>query len=296
MGGKSNMSLLNVEAYALPSSSFVKNDSHCFVVTQDRKYSWKNRGRGWDDGGDRTKVAENTAYKEWLWEFVPPTDCQKCGISFYENGVCHTYANRELLIGEREANASQAPQDHVCVFFFGKYGLGLQQLKQLLSESYNNVKKSYNDPYNALSKVLARVDNTVDDELRAWRQTAIDYAGIPVDDIMAKNPQAGLAVARDRMRNLISKREKIYQDYKVGRFHDLHGNVKMLIQNEADDYLNMLAGINYITENDKQIYSNKIRTFLSKVGAVLCAQREEYLRTGHICDDFTLLENLHLEE
>lgn len=37
---------------------------------------------------------------------------------FLSNGVCHTYANRELLLGENEASAEKAAKDYVCVLFW----------------------------------------------------------------------------------------------------------------------------------------------------------------------------------
>lgn len=296
--GKPNMSLVTIEAYAVPSSTYVQNDSHCFVVTEDKNDCWKNGGRGWKDVTVKTKVVQTRAYKEWLFEFVPPGNINKCGITFGENGVCHTYANRELLLGEDNVDVREAPKDYVAVVFFGKYGFGLNQLKQLLTESYQKVTGSYDDPYGALNKVLNRVDNTIDDELRAWRQTGIEYAKIPVDEILAKNPQGGLAVARSRLRDLISKREKIYQDYVDRKISDsqLRSNVKALIQAECDDYLNMLARIHYITEEECRTYSDNIRNFLSRVGAVLRAQQAEFQRTGRIAQDFRQLQDLNLED
>lgn len=294
--GKENMSLVTLEAYAMPSSSYVANDSHCFVITEDKATCWYNRGGGWSDGRSKTKVAQTRAYREWLWDFVPPTKVDNCGISFGVNGVCHTYANRELLVGENNVDVSQAPKDYVCVFFFGKYGLGLKQLKQLLTDSYSRVAGSYSDPYGALDKVLARVDNTIDDELRAWRQTGIEYAQIPIDQILAKNPEGGLGVARSRMRSFISKREELYQEYLKGGVGDLRGSVKSLIQTESDDYLNMLANIHYITEEERRTYSDNIRKFLAKVGAVLLAQQTEFQRTGRILQDFRQLDHLNLED
>lgn len=295
---KSDMSLVTVEAYSMPSSTYVANDSHCFVITDDKKTCWANHGGGWSDSRKKTKVAQTRAYKEWLWDFVPPDKIDNCGIQFFVNGVCHTYANRELLLGEDDADASKAAKDYVCVVFFGKYGFGLNRLKQLLTESYQRVTGSYNDPYGALNKVLNRVDNTIDDELRAWRQTGIEYAKIPIDEILAKNPQGGLAVARSRMREFIAKREEIYQKYldKEIDSSDLHDSVKSLIQTESDDYLKMLASIHYITEEECKTYSDNIRKFLSNVRSILRAQQTEFQQTGRVLQDFRQLHHLNLED
>lgn len=288
MGSKSDMKLVKIEAYSLNSEYRIPDSSHCFVISEDRKSCWKNHGGGWNDSREKTKVAENQAYWEWLNTFVPTGELDKCGIRFGVNGLCHTYAARELLVGRNETDVSKAPKNYVCVFFFGKYGMGLDELKDLLKTSYNNTMASYNDPYNALDEVLNRVDNTIDFELRAWRQVALDYVNIPVDDIMAKNPTGGMAVARSRMRNFINKRESVYQQNKSS--NGLKKLICDLIQTESDDYLNMLTRIAYISEKEREEYSGNIRNFLSGFANYVQAHREAYIATGQIPDNI-ILEN-----
>lgn len=273
MGEKQNMHLLTIEAYAMPSSSFVKNDSHCFVCTQDKQTSWKNGGRGWNDSGERIKVAENQAYKEWLMEFCPPNNLNKCGIKFLKNGVCHTYANRELLIGEQNVSAREAAKDYVCIFLFGKYGLGLNQLKQLLRDSYNKVMQSYKDPYNALDKVLARVDDYLQEELVAWYMVGMEYMKIPIDRILEKSPTAGKAEATRRLQNFINERENLYQTYQKGEISDLKEALKNLIKQHCKDYLDMLRSIGYITSDENKIYYENMDNFISKLGRAVQLQR-----------------------
>lgn len=288
MGSKSDMKLVKIEAYSLNSEYRIPGSSHCFVISEDRKSCWQNYGGGWNDPREKTKVAENQAYWEWLNTFVPTGALDKCGIRFGVNGLCHTYAARELLVGRNETDVSKAPKNYVCVFFFGKYGMGLEDLKDLLKTSYNNTMASYNDPYNALDEVLNRVDNTIDFELRAWRQVALDYVNIPVDDIMAKDPTGGMAVARSRMRSFIDKRESVYQQNKSS--NGLEKLICDLIQTESDDYLNMLTQIAYISEKEREEYSGNIRNFLSGFANYVQAHREAYIATGQIPDNI-ILEN-----
>lgn len=288
MGSKSDMKLVKIEAYSLNSEYRIPGSSHCFVISEDRKSCWQNYGGGWNDPREKTKVAENQAYWEWLNTFVPTGELDKCGIRFGVNGLCHTYAARELLVGRNETDVSKAPKNYVCVFFFGKYGMGLDDLKDLLKTSYNNTMASYNDPYNALDEVLNRVDNTIDFELRAWRQVALDYVNIPVDDIMAKDPTGGMAVARSRMRSFIDKRESVYQQNKSS--NGLEKLICDLIQTESDDYLNMLTQIAYISEKEREEYSGNIRNFLSGFANYVQAHREAYIATGQIPDNI-ILEN-----
>lgn len=288
MSSKSDMKLVKIEAYSINSAYKIPNSSHCLVVSEDKKSCWSNHGRGWDSPSEKTKVAENQAYWEWLNTFVPTGSIDKCGISFGINGLCHNYAARELLVGRDETDVSKAPKNYVCVFFFGKYGMGLDDLKNLLKTSYYNTMASYYDPYNALNEVLNRVDNTVDFELKAWRQVALDYVDIPVDDIMAKNPKGGIATARSRMRSFINKRENVYRQNKSSS--GLEKLICDLIQTESDDYLNMLTQIKYISEKDRNKYSENIRSFLSGFANYVLAQREAYISTGQIPDSI-ILEN-----
>lgn len=293
MGTNSDMKLVKIEAYSLDSGYGVAGSAHCLVVTEDKKICWSNHGGDWNDSRTKTKVAENQAYWEWLMEFVPPDNDEKCGIVYGMNGLCHTFANRELLLGKNEVNVSKAPKNYVCVLFFGKYGMGLDELKQILKNSYNTTMKYYKDPYNALDEVLSRIDDTIDFELRAWRQVAIEYIGIPVDDIMAKNPEGGLATARARMRNFIDKREEVYQQHKsTDNDNDnvkiMQDNISKLIQTESDDYLEMLANRQYISNKDKEEYSQRIAEFLKGVRCYVTAQRDAYLATGQVPMDILL--------
>ncbi len=279
MVSKGKMSMKRIEAYSIDSEYRIPGSSHCMVVTDDKKICWENKGRGWDVPDRKTRVAENDSYWEWLLNFVPPNNIEKCGIDFARNGLCHTYATRELLVGTNNVDVGKAPKNYVCVVFFGKYGMGLNELKEILTNSYNDTMASYEDPYNALGIVLARVDDTVDFELAAWRRVAIEYTQIPVDEILAKDPDGGLWMARGRMRRLIDKREDVYQRYK-SNIDELHRAVGSLIRAEADDYLSFLEGIGYITESDRAKYSDNIRSFLGSVIGYVNAQRTAYLRSG----------------
>lgn len=291
--GKPNMDLYGIEAYALPSSSYVQNDSHVFAVSNDREKQWCNHGGGWHDSRPRTKVAETQAYKEWLFDFVPPENVDKCGIGFYVNGVCQTYANRELLIGQSTVNVSQAPKNYVCLFFFGKYGYGLKQLKKLLTDSYNRVTAKYNDPYNALNTVLQRVDDYLDDELKAWRQVGIEYGKIPIDEILAKSPSGGLMEAKRRLQAFIDKRESIYQQYldqKISRY-DVPEKVQQEIINHTSAYLDFLKDIRYITDSEKSAYEKNIQKFVYTRKSILDEQMAYFALHNSINTDLLANRN-----
>lgn len=278
------MNLLDVEAYSLPSSSFVKNDSHVFVVTLDRHTEWRNKGGGWGDSRPHTLQAKVKVYKEWIMDFVPPNDIDKCGIAFFVNGICQTYANRELLLAEHSTDIRTAPKNEVATFIFGKYGLGLDKLKDLLTKSFNKVSSSSS----VLVEVLSRVDNYVDDELLAWRLVAISYTTIPVDALIAKSPQAGINIARQKLSKLVHEREVVYDKYLDGQINSdtLHKNIIGLILSHSKDYLTFLANIGYITERDKDKYVREIEEFSHLFVRNLVAQRQIFEATGVVNDNF----------
>jgi hypothetical protein len=279
---------MDVEAHQLPSKFRLDGDSHTYVVTRDKTniVQWTNKGRGWYAGYPGDIAATNTAYKEWLLEFVPPNNLDKCGIIFGLNGVCHTYANRELLVGSGSADVRTAPKDYASVFFFGKYGMGVRQIKTLLRDSYKKVMVSYSDPYSAFSTVMPKVDNILDDELYAWRQMAIDYGKIPVDDILAKNPAAGCAVARTRLQAFITEREYAYQQYiNSGRaMGDAAFRQQLIVKilKHAGDYLDFLVGIRYVSKSDRDVYMNNIRNFLNLLKSTVEEQIQALVANGEL--------------
>lgn len=244
-----------VEAYSMPSSSYLPQDSHTFVsCVEDRSTEWKNHGGGWSDSRPKTREAATMAYREWLMAFVPPgPSCNECGIAFGVNGICHTYANRELLVGAEPADVRSAPKDEYAVLLFGKYGYGIRQLRERLIATHNQT--AGGGAPEILTAVLSRVDNRIDDELRAWYKVATQE-GIDVDAILEKNRGGGIATARRRLEALNEEREEIYQHYLQYPATDIRKEIKGVINSHCKDYLNMLHSINYITAAEKERYYN----------------------------------------
>ena len=253
---KESLSLMEIEAYAMSSSTYLPNDSHTFVsCKEDRNREWRNHGGGWNDPRPKTFVAKAEAFKEWLLYFVPPgAGCDECGVSFGENGVCHTYANRELLLSFENASVQIAAKDEYVVMLFGKYGLGIQQLKDRLRATYHHITQSISDPFYALDRVLGRIDSSLDEELMAWYRVATQE-GIPVDGILRLNHEGGIAMAKIRFQALRIERENLYQRYvESGRQTNFRHDLKALMKRHCKDYLTMLCAIRYISEQQKFEY------------------------------------------
>lgn len=82
--------------YSHPSTYSGFKDTHTFVLASTGE-KFSNYGGIYDK--DITAVAQGLAYRTWLNELMPrqTTSFKETGISFGVNGVCHTYAMRELL-------------------------------------------------------------------------------------------------------------------------------------------------------------------------------------------------------
>lgn len=274
----SKITMKPVEAYALESSYIIADGWHTFIVDDSRSIEWTNFGRGWADGGNRECVASTRLYFEWANHFVP---CSKVvrrqegdkklladlasgtgGIDFAVNGVCHTLANRILVIADGEADVRKAKGDHHSVFFYGKYGFGLEYFKQLVREAHAKAASEHDIPEQALTTVLSRIDNYLDDELLSWRYIAQEVVKIPVDDLLRKNIQGGLAEARRRLQAYVNEREAIYKKYP-GDATRLQTEIKNAILKHGGDYLNFLQNIGYITAQEKDRYLHATEAFLN---------------------------------
>ena len=295
---KSPLTLLPVEGYSLmPGGIWGHEGSHCFVISIDRSIVWANWGGGWSDTRTRTKLCETRMYKEWALNCAPAGSSIKVGVRFGVNGVCHTAANRELLISIESACVKKALSNDLVTFFFGKYGMGLNELKTLLRESYNQTMQNYTDSYDALTKVLKKVDDYIDDEIEVWKSVG-KKMGMDVDDIM-KKPLGGIVYAKNRLQKYINDREDLFQkclDKKVNE-NELKKQLKPLIIKHMTDCLDYLVDVNYITALQKATYKTNLNSFLSKFIATINAQANFINAHGRMAEneeEFTAFTGLRL--
>ena len=273
-----------VEAYAMPSSTYVPNDSHCFVVSIDRKDCWRNYGRCWDDKGEKIKVAENNSYWQWLIDFCPSLNYQKCGINFGINGVCHTFANRELLIGENSSDVKEAMKNHVCVSIFGKYGFGLAQLKQLLTDSFNRTIKLVEMDESLLPKVLNRVDDFLDDEVEAWYKVFLEY--VAMTSIVLDNPKTKKAI-QEMIIQLVESREAFYLKLLDGEYSEQQFKevIKNLLQEKGINFLNTIKLYGLIDDVELANYIKNYKMYLLLVFKAIEEQERSILITGSLNEE-----------
>lgn len=255
--------LMPIEAYSMPSSTFVKNDSHVMVINTTRDTEWDDFGGGWSDGRTKTLQARSNAYKQWLLNFCPPaahpTDT---GITFLLNGVCHHAANRLLAVTDGKTNIRIAPGNEYSIFFFGKYGLGLADFKNRLKVSFQKTVQEYFLPHEILDDVLKRIDDSWMEELQSWRIIAEREGGLNVKSILEKSVSGGLSVATQRLKTFIAEREILYDNYK-GNKGELHRQLGTLIYKHAESYLNFLTP-GYIDADTRDTTLQRLRYFLNE--------------------------------
>lgn len=229
-------------------------------------------------------ITTNIVYKEWLMEFCPPDNISKCGISFGVNGVCQTYAAREMLVGMYDADVRDALKNYVAIMWYGKYGFGLDQLKQLLTTSHQKSTNGRIDQFNALQHVLNRVDNYLDDELVAWFRVATEYIGIPVSEILAKAPTAGMNAVHSHLRSWVNIRESVYQDLLNGKVsrRDFDHTLKVKLLDGVKSYLTSLTYGGFMTESEAREYYKRIDELFTRFIGDVAAERSRLLSTGII--------------
>lgn len=262
-------SLMPVEGYSLDAAYVVQGSTHTFVsVRDDRSMEWRNYGGGWNDTRTRRLVASTSVYKEWLMECIPcGTESSRSGITFGVNGVCHTFANRELAFGNTAADVRDAAKDEYAVMFFGKYGFGIGQFERIVKDSYSRLSAEYRDDA-AYNTVIGHINSYLDDEYLSWKKFATEVLGIDVESILRMNP-SGVDVAKMRLGRLIGEREALYTRYCNNELNSeqLRESVKAAIVGNFSDYMDMLAGIGYMKDADAKQYTGTLNTLLSGYGS-----------------------------
>ena len=283
---RDKFSILKTEAYAMPSSTYVPDDSHTFFVTEDKTMCWANFGRCWEDEGDRTLVAKQNSYKEWLLEFCPPDDYGKCGINFGLNGVCHTTANRELLIGEYDVSVKEASKNFVTVSIFGKYGYGIDILKNLVTESFTRANYKVMMTQDMLDTVLARIDNTMDDEVNAWKQLMETYFQLQISDIISQHEDA-LNGLKQMISTLFGEREALYKKFVNSQILRTEYQIEIykLLTSTIFNYFDFLTNNNFINSQQEEIVKQNATKFLNSLFKVFDKQTQTVESTGKLNQD-----------
>lgn len=257
----------NAQSYANPSRFAGIDDSHVFVEVvygNNQKDVYSNGGGTY--GSESRLVAEGLIYNTWLQKYMPnkARDFRTTGVEFAYNGVCQTYASRELLFTVNNKDPYLARANDVCVMYYGKYGCGLKYFEKKLRESFEQVRQIEWYQNEILERVVARIYDTLDEEVEAWIRVMKQYLGLDATKKF-KNPN-DWNYLRNKVSMLISKREAIFDnncDYNAGTFNKKFLNEKKdMYISEVRDYLNSLVGMGYFTQTEAKEYVDKFENLL----------------------------------
>lgn len=250
----SNAKREELTVYAHLSTYSGYKDSHTFAKRAD-KITYCNCGSSYDEK-DCDLICRAIVYVTWLDKFMPDqtTDFEHTGIAFANNGVCHTYAMREILLCDEEWNTSSARGDDLCVAYYGKYGTGLSYLRTRLIESFEEARKEEELPLNLLNKILDRIliPNSVKYETDAWISTMKNYLGIDVENFY--QGEYDRTFLENRIEYLINKRENLFDQCFVESKRTLNNDFKelkkQLYLTEFNVYMHDLARWGYFSVQD----------------------------------------------
>lgn len=261
-----NVTKGKIMVYSHPSYYSGYPDSHTFALcADDRKYC--NCG-GIYDIEECELVCCGTVYQTWLDKFMPnqTTEFKDTGIYFSSNGVCHSYAMREVLLCDEELDTSSARGDDIAVAYYGKYGTGLSYLKIRLMESFEETRKEEELPSQLLDKILDRISisTNVGYETDAWISTIKMCCDIDV--LSYYRDEYDRKFLENRIEYLIYKREALFdQCFDASnrtlsyRFEKLK---KQLYKKEFSAYMHDLARYGYFSDENANKFVERFNEVL----------------------------------
>ena len=272
---------------------FLRDGSHAFVVSLDRTFCWPCAGRCWYDtskGEDKTRVrvAAGSAFYDWLMVFHPPEKLyDSVGILFGYNGVCHTIANRILLVCVETIDVQKAKQADVSMALFGKLGLGKEKLKQILTNTFHEAQKTAGYEESILQAVLAKVDYPISEDVAAWHGAMVEICEMPAAQLdhadldqvfLLPELKTFMAFREDFYLNNASKMEQFeFQKVLILKMLDI-----------MDRMLEYLRDHNYITPDEFKLYAKNASKKLRLGSATLGLQEPIVAATGRFDEEMAL--------
>ncbi len=285
--------LFPLEAYAIPSNYFLRDGSHAFVVSLDRSFCWPCAGRCWYDtskGEDKTRVrvAAGNAFYDWLMLFHPPEKLyDSVGILFGYNGVCHTIANRILLVCVETIDVQKAKQADVSMALFGKLGLGKEKLKQILTNTFHEAQKIAGYEESILQAVLAKVDYPISEDVAAWHGAMVEICEMPASQ--SDHADLDQAFLLPELKTFMAFREDFYLNNasKMEQF-EFQKVLILKMLDIMDRMLEYLRDHNYITPDEFKLYAKNASKKLRLGSATLGLQEPIVAATGRFDEEMAL--------
>jgi hypothetical protein len=191
-----------------------ENTAHVSVYSQDLGEIWPCFSK--DESKNGTVILKTQVPKTWLMAFAPPKS--EVLVKNLISGTCHTIANRILLIANENVDVRAAGGDIITVIAFGKYGIGLQDLKNELRDSFKEISANYEPEI--LEQTLSKLDS-VNLELDDWinfihSQIEKHHESLKqYDNFIEKLKFIPKENYENYLRAYINKREEIYNKYNL---------------------------------------------------------------------------------
>jgi len=214
--------LINIEVreYIIQGKycGFVENADHVSLYSSDLNGFWGCFGRGKNEqelAGSQPGVTANVP-KNWLLQYAPFGS--EVLVRNLISGTCHTIANRILLIATEDKDVKTSGGDIVTVIAFGKYGIGLQDLKNKLKESFEKSASTYAPEM--LEQALSKLDS-LHYELDAWLELIHSQIEAHHDDLKQYDGfiENLKAVPKENyekyLKAYVEKREEIYNKHNL---------------------------------------------------------------------------------
>ena len=283
---------LVVVAMFYPSDYFTPHGSHTFLVDGDFVMSWANAGKDYFEAKGLlplTEIARTTVNYDWIMTFSP-VDGDKwyeTGINFGYNGVCHTITNRQLMLGDVDADVSKAPTAFISTAIFGKYGMGIEDLKKRLTDSFNAASKLSKQQDGALERAIARLDYPLSEDLDAWHRTSVVLCQMPFDRF--NHPDIDTGYLSKAVQDLKAFREQFFLNHaKDLPRRQFQQTIAIHMLNMVNGLLGYMRRQNYITAGEFSKYLDTAQQSLNRMFRVLELQNQSAQETGKFIPDLAL--------
>lgn len=252
-GDKQPLTTMDVVVLAKLSDCFSTSDVHFMMFSGDRKYCWpcfgvrpQHNGSGYITPGERRHVLSTDVHKELVLAFYTPpklTTASEGGIKLGITGTDAQVVNRLLLFSKNNRNICGANKCYLSIAFFGKFGIGIYDLKTAVNKAFDDVERTRHTPSGLREEVLAKIDNTIEEETKAWSIFFIKKLGMPLETIFNTNPEL-VDIFRNMVRGLTINRENIYNNESKKPFFPIL--YQGMLKKFAEKFIDKLQELNLI--------------------------------------------------
>ncbi len=157
-------------------------------------------------------------------------------------------------------------------------------MKKLITDAFNRANEKVMMTQDMLDTVLARVDNTLDDETEAWKQLMESYFMLQISGIINQHPDA-LEKLKNMITMLLEGREKIFNEFinaSVFIREEYEKQVYTLISSNLYNYFDFLLNSNYINNDQYNSAKENADKFFKALFNIMDGQMAAVQSTGEL--------------